>query len=67
MPQFLGVSDSCSYEFVGGCPGSWAGDLFFMGKCAMGHPFFDFGGIWGHPFSETWEWRGIRFRKTGIR
>ena len=36
------------YDFVGGCPGSWVGDLFFMGKCVMGHQFSVFltsGGI----------------------
>ena len=60
-------SDSCSCDFVGGCPSSWVGDLFFKCKCATGHPFFAFLSIWGHPFSETWEWRGIRFRKRGIR
>ena len=54
-------------QMKNGCPGSGMGNLFFTGEMHMGHPFLCFEGIRGHPFPETWELRGIRFRKMGIR
>ena len=43
------------------------GCFFFICQNARGHPFSVSKGIRGHPFPETWEWRGICFRKMGIR
>ena len=56
-----------SIDSKNGCPGSEAVDLFFTRKWHRGHPFWPFEGIRGHPFLETWDLRGIRFRKMGIR
>ena len=39
----------------------------FTSQITQGHPFSVSKGIRGHPFPETWEWRGIRFQKRGIR
>ena len=55
------------YRFENGCPGPEAVDLFFTHKLRRGHPFWPFESIRGHPFLETWDLRGIRFRKMGIR
>ena len=42
-------------------------DLFLIGHLNTGHPFLPSRGIRGHPFPKTWEWKGIRFKKMGIR
>ena len=42
-------------------------DPFLISQLSTGHPFLLSRGIRGHPFPKTWEWRGIRFEKMGIR
>ena len=55
------------FDLKNGCPRLTADDLFLMGQMHRGHPFLLFKGIRGHPFAKTWELRGIRFHKMGIR
>ena len=65
------VSTRCKNDLAikieNGCPLSSQSVLFFTDRTRQGHPFLTFRSIRGHPFLKTWEWRGIRFHKMGIR
>ena len=59
--------DKACFDSKNGCPDFGPDDSFFICQMHRGHPFLCFRGIRGHPFPKTWELRGIRFHKMGIR